>query len=329
MNELVLKTQEDVVSFANNYITSHNIIPSKNYNVTSAMVSLYNIVLSAKDKQGKMAIETCTPLSIQNAIYECINKELTPSRNQAYFIPYGNELKQMDSYFGLEKMVKDLCGANIYGDVVREGDAFRIENRIDGTKVVYHQTNAMGIFENKPIIGAYAVATDVESGRVINSDVMSLKDIKVSLSKSRTGGQTHKEFPEEMYKKVVIRRLCKHLLNKSDDSKYVTITNTDGTVTRVNNYDELLDDSGFVDTSYTINTDEQIAKEKEKFTPTDADVINHIDLKLDEPDAPASVVIPEGAIEISYAEYKNNKESYEMIKDSYNPSTKTVFVIQK
>jgi len=232
----------------------------------------------------------------------------------------------MDSYFGLQKMVRDYCGANVYGDVVREGDAFRIENRIDGTKVVYHQTNAMGIFENKPFIGAYAVATDVSTGRVIDSDVMSLKDIKISLSKSRSGGGVHKEFPEEMYKKCVIRRICKHLLNQADDSKFVTVTNPDGTVTRVNNYDELLDDDNFVDMSYTINTDEQIAKEKEKFVPQKEDVMENLELTLDAPESTTTAEIPEGAVEISYAEYKNNKELYSMVKDSYNPSTKTVFV---
>lgn len=316
MNELVIKTQEDLVGFANEYIKRNNIIPSKNYNVTSAMVSLYNNLLNVKDKNDKNALEVCTLPSIQNAVYECINSELTPKLNQSYFIVYGNELKCQISYFGLEKMVLERCGAKIFTGTVRDGDPIKMENRIDGSKIIFHEPNALSILQNKPIIGYYAVASDVNTGRVIDSDLMSLKEIKTSASKNKVGGQVLKEFPVEMGEKYPAKRLAKHLLNISNDSMYILVENSMGNVERVDN-------SNLYD--YTINTEEQIKKETSKYEPAEEDVITADDLKLDDIDEPA-VDIPEGAIEISYAEYKNNKEKYEMVKDSYNPSTKTVMV---
>lgn len=299
-NELVIRTQEDVVSFANKYIIDNNIIPNQKYNVPRAMVSLFNNVLNVKDKNGKSVLETCTQESIQNAVYTCINKELTPSKNQSYFIPYGNKLTQMDSYFGLQKMVKDTLGYDTFAEIVREGDSFKIKNRPNGTKVVQHQINAKSIFENKPIIGAYAVASDPKTKEVINSEIMSIKDINISLSKTKTGGLVQKEFREEMTKKVPLKRLCKHLLNITGDERY--------------------DDINYIETDYTIN-----ANDDETIEYTEEDVItsNSLELELDQIDD-----IPEDAIEISYAEYKNNSDKYSMVKGSYNKATKTCKVIK-
>ena len=316
MNELVIKNQEDLIEFANDYVKKNHIIPSPNYNLNNAMIGLFNNVLSVKDKNGKMATETCSPMSIQNAIYTCIQKELTPTKNQTYFIPWGNELKQHDSYFGLIKMVRDYCGANVFGDVILEGDSVKIENRIDGTKVIYHQSNVDSIFSNKPIIGAYAVASDIKTGRVIDSDIMTTRDINMSASRSKTGGTVHKDFKNRMSRKTVIRRLCISLLNASDDTKF-------------NSFDNFVDEDNFIDYSYTINTEEQIESEKTKFNPTEEDVVSIDNLKLDEiqPIETSSEMV-EGAFEISYSKYKNNKDIYTLVPNSYNARTKTCFVTQ-
>ena len=226
------------------------------------------------------------------------------------------------------KQARDLRGVNIFGDVIRDGDAIDVENRIDGTKVVKHKTNITSILTDKAIIGAYAVASDITTGRVVDSDVMSMKEINKSASKSRTGGQVHKEFPHEMSVKTVIRRLAKKLINSSDDSKAYTITNPDGTVVTVNSYDDMLREDNYVDCSYTINTEEQIAKEMEKFEPTDDDIMNAQELHLGGIDSP-SVDTPDGAIEVSYADYKNNTDKYELVKNSYNPKTRMCFVTIK
>lgn len=318
-NELVIQTQADVMELANSFIKSNNIITSKNYNVENAMVSLFTNVLSVKDKNGKSVLDTCTPLSIQNAVYECITNELTPSKKQTYFIPYGNELTSQKSYFGNIKLARDVAGVDIHSQVVREGDSIDVEMRANGTMLIRHKPNIKSL--NKPIIMAYAVASDVKTNEVVDSDIMTIEEIKKSWAKSR-GGTVSKEFPHEMTRRTVSNRLAKHFINTSDDSNKVFVTGVDGTRVEVNQYDDL------IDTSYTINTEEQEKFEKEPFNPETNDyVVTAENLSLGSLTPIAeSVEVPEGAIEVPYSEYKNNKEKYNMVAGSYNSSTKTCMV---
>ena len=318
-NELQIKTQADVLALADNFIKTNNIITSKKYNVENAMVSLFTNVLSAKDKQGKSVLETCTPLSIQNAIYECITNELTPSKKQTYFIPYGNELTSQTSYFGNVKKARDVANVTIHSQVVREGDSIDVEMRANGTMLIRHKPNIKSL--NKDIIMAYAVASNPTTGDVVDSDIMTIEEIKKSWAKSRSGGTVSKEFPHEMARRTVTNRLAKHFINTSDDSNKIIVTNPDGTQIQLNEYDDL------INTDYTINTDEQEAFENEPFNPETNDyVVTAENLSLGNLSPIDSADIPEGAIEISYAEYKNNKEKYLMVKDSYNSSKKTCMV---
>jgi recombinational DNA repair protein RecT len=318
-NELQIKTQADVLALADNFIKTNNIITSKKYNVENAMVSLFTNVLSAKDKQGKSVLETCTPLSIQNAVYECITNELTPSKKQTYFIPYGNELTSQTSYFGNVKKARDVANVTIHSQVVREGDSIDVEMRANGTMLIRHKPNIKSL--NKDIIMAYAVASNPTTGDVVDSDIMTIEEIKKSWAKSRSGGAVSKEFPHEMARRTVTNRLAKHFINTSDDSNKIIITNPDGTQIQLNEYDDL------INTDYTINTDEQESFENEPFNPETNDyVVTAENLSLGNLSPIDSADIPEGAFEIPYAEYKNNKEKYLMVKDSYNSSKKTCMV---
>lgn len=319
-NELVIKTQSDVMNLAKDFIKQNNIITSKKYNVENAMISLFTNVLSVKDKNGKAVLETCTPLSIQNAIYECITNELTPSKKQAYFIPYGNELTSQTSYFGNVKKARDVANVVIHSQVVREGDSIDVEMRANGTMLIRHKPDIKSL--NKPIIMAYAVASNPVTGEVVDSDIMTIEEIKKSWAKSRSGGAVSKEFPHEMARRTVTNRLAKHFINTSDDTNKIIITNPDGSQIQVDQYDDL------IDTDYTINTEEQEKFEKEPFNPeTNEYVVTSDNLSLGnlQPIADA-VEIPEGAVEVPYSEYKNNKEKYNMIAGSYNTSKKTCMV---
>lgn len=325
MNELVVKTQNDLLNFANDFIKQNNIIVSKNYNVTNAMISFFNNVLTTKDKNGKTALEVCTPLSIQNAVTECISNELNPQKNQSYFIVYGNELKSQKSYFGNAKQARDVANVIIRSQVVREGDQIDIETRIDGSMVIYHKTNIKNI--DKPITHAFAVATDVNTGRVVDSDIMSIAEIKKSWAKSKNGGSVSKEFPHEMARRTVINRLAKHFINTSDDSHKVFITDGNGNPIIVESYNDLPQPTSV---EYTINTDEQLKKEQTKYEPAENEnvvVATTETLKLDPIIDETS--IPENAIEIDYNEVKGgkNKDKYKVIPNTFNKSTYTCKVI--
>lgn len=312
-----LKSQEGIVEYAKGYVLSNNIILGKGYNLPVAMNNMWLTLLASNEKNK--CLEKCSELSIRKAVEDCINKELDTGKTQGYFIPYGNELQFQSSYFGEIKRARDVANVNINSWVIYDGEQVDIETRIDGSLIVHHKPN-FKCFGNQ-IIGAYAIATDVATGRVINSDIMGLKELKVSLAKSKAGGSVAKEFPHEMYRRTVSKRLAKHIVNTSDDSLKLTITDTDGTVINISNSDDVY---GFDE--YTINTDEQIAKETAKYEPSESSVVTSKDLKLDAIQSEV-VDIPENAVEISYAEYKNNKDKYTMINGSYNPSTKTCMVI--
>lgn len=321
-NELQIKTQADVLALADNFIKTNNIITSKKYNVENAMVSLFTNVLSAKDKQGKSVLETCTPLSIQNAVYECITNELTPSKKQTYFIPYGNELTSQTSYFGNVKKARDVANVTIHSQVVREGDSIDVEMRANGTMLIRHKPNIKSL--NKDIIMAYAVASNPTTGDVVDSDIMTIEEIKKSWAKSRSGGAVSKEFPHEMARRTVTNRLAKHFINTSDDSNKIIVTNPDGTQIQLNEYDDL------INTDYTINTDEQEAFENEPFNPETNDyVVTAENLSLGNLSPIDSADIPEGAIEIDYNLVKGgaNKEHFKVIPNSFNKSTYTCLAV--
>ena len=129
--------------------------------------------------------------------------------NEAYLIPYGSDLQFSISYKGMIKLCQRFSVRpikNIYARIVREGDEFS-----DGIK----DNKPMINFTPKPlndgaIIGAFAVA-EYEDGD-IQYEVMnkSQLDAVKHLSKAQNGTAWGK-FPEEMYKKSVIRRLCKNI----------------------------------------------------------------------------------------------------------------------
>ena len=328
MNELVLKekSQNAIAEFASNYVLANNIILSKDYNLGAAMTSLYLNLIQVKDKNNQPALESCSPETIQEAVIQCINKELDVSKSQGYFIPRGGKLCFDTSYFGKVKQARDLARVKIVGFVIREGEACDLERRIDGTLIVHHKPDIKCL--NNKIIAAAAVATDIDTGRVDRCDIMSLKEILVSISKSPSGGAVSKEFQHEMYIRTVVNRLAKHYINESDNKLKVFVTGPNGEDMLVRNYDELPD----VDVDYTINTDEQIASEKAKYEPKEEHIVTSADLKLDDTivvEPEPKIEIPEGAIEIDYNEVKGgkNKDKYKVIPNSFNKATYTCWVM--
>lgn len=126
---------------------------------------------------------------------------------EAYLVPYGSTLNFMKSYTGAIKLAKKYSTRpikNIYAKVVRQGDEFS-ENIVNGNQMVNFSPLP---FNCAPIVGAFAVC-QFEDGTCL-VDTMSLEAMNVSRSKSRAANSmAWKDFPEEMYKKTVLHRLCK------------------------------------------------------------------------------------------------------------------------
>ncbi len=96
--------------------------------------------------------------------------------------------------------------------MIYEGDEVEVDYNDEGEVVVLSHKHK---FENRdnPIKGAYA--TIVIDG-VKHQELMTWKEIQVSWSKAKTKN-VQNDFPQEMAKRTVIRRLCKRFLNTSDD----------------------------------------------------------------------------------------------------------------
>ena len=94
---------------------------------------------------------------------------------------------------------------DIQANVVREGDDFQL--KISGNdQEVIHTSNP---FMKKPVIGAYAIAYFKDGGKMV--ETMTLDEINMARSKSKTRGQVWSEWFNEMAKKTVIHRLAKHI----------------------------------------------------------------------------------------------------------------------
>jgi recombination protein RecT len=321
--QLTEKSQSGILSFANDFIKNNNIILSKSFDLPTAMTSLFLNLQQVKDRQDRPALEVCSPVSIQEAVIQCINEEINVGKKQGYFIVYGDKLTFQPSYFGNVKKAKAMARVKINSNVIREDEQADIETRIDGSIIIKHKPSIKCL--NKPIVAVYAVATDIDSERVVNSDIMSMQEVKRSWLKSQNGGKVAKEFEHEMARRTVENRLAKHFINKSDDTERIIVTDANGNDIVVSNYDELPQ----VDVEYTINSDEQIERETKKYEPKEEDTITLDDLQLEPIDPRVAPEIPEGAIKMAYKEYKNNQDKYELVKGSYSEIDRTCYVLAK
>lgn len=300
-HKITLRSQEGLVAIAQTYLKKNgDVILPPNYDVNDAVKALYLATLQTKDKQGRPALEVCTRESIEQAVQNYVSKGLNVAKKQCYPIVYGNTLTLSESYFGKQKQAHSYAGVTINSNVIYEGEKVNIIVRPNGTKIIEH-TPDFSKFNTDKIVGAYAIAVN-DNGDVVDSDIMTIAEIKKSWAKSQSGGTVHKEFPVEMARKTVIGRIAKRFVNTSDDSsKYTTIDSDMGDVY-----------------SNSLEIDANTVIEDDKPTPKKA-TTNNDELVVDSLDE-------ESTKEILYSEYKNNKTKYRAVPNSYSEETKTIRV---
>lgn len=150
---------------------------------------------------------------------------LDVSTQEAYLIPYGAKLQFAPSYRGCVKLVQKYSIRpvnNIYAKVVRAGDQFT-EKIVDGKPTIDFLPLP---FNDAEIVGAFAVCEFQDGG--LQYDVMSIKDLEQTRKASKmANGPAWKQYPSEMYKKVVIHRLCKHIQIDFDSPEQYKYFNED------------------------------------------------------------------------------------------------------
>ena len=187
---------------------------------------------------------------------------------ECYLIPYGNSVQFQTDYKGEKKFVKNYSIRpiqEIYAKVVREGDTFK-EKIVDGRPSIDFEPLP---FNGNDIVGAFAVVLYKDGG--MEYEVMTTKDInsvrnnysKVSNSKA------WKNSWDEMAKKTVLRRLCKHIETdfESVEARKVWEEASDSNVVKTEKSDDVVDafaEESVVDAEYQ-EVDEEIPEYSDVF----------------------------------------------------------------
>ena len=297
-NKISLRTQEGLIAVAQTYLKKNgDVILPPNYDVNDAVKALYLKTIQTVDKQKRPVLEVCTRESIEQVVQNYVSKGLNIAKNQCYLVCYGNTLTLQESYFGKQKEANAYAGITINSNVIYEGEKVNIVVRPNGTKIIEH-TPDFSKFDTNKIVGAYAIAVN-DKGEVVDSDIMTMKEIRQSWVKSSSGGTVHKEFPVEMTRKTVIARLAKRFINTSDDSTKFEVVNSDMGDYEINANDIIIEDN--------------------KPTPKKTQTTNEQEMVIDE-------LGEEQTKEIPYSEFKNNTDKYRAVPNSYDKETKTIRV---
>ncbi len=213
-NDVQLKVNvgDQVIARVNSLCEAGFSMP-KDYNFVNAIKMSMLKLQELKDKNGKSALEVCTPASIQTALFRMCCKGLNAALNQVYFIVRGNVLCDQDSYFGKVLMVK-----RIYPDwnpnpvVIREGDVFEyaIDPKTGMKYIVKHEQKLENI--DNGFVGGYMY---LPTGDLF---MLTKKQILTNWSKSSSREQaTHKQFDEKMVQKTLVNSGCNMIINSTPE----------------------------------------------------------------------------------------------------------------
>lgn len=155
-------------------------------------------------------IDKCNAANVARTLLKGAFLGLDFFNKECYAIIYGGQVQFQTDYKGEKKLAKKYSVRpikDIYAKLVKEGDEF-IEEIKDGQQTIHFKPQP---FNDGAVIGAFAVALFQDGGLIY--EVMSVKeieDVKSNYSK-QANGPAWKKSPGEMYKKTVLRRLCKNI----------------------------------------------------------------------------------------------------------------------
>ncbi|MBO6267625.1 MAG: recombinase RecT [Clostridium sp.] len=127
---------------------------------------------------------------------------------ECYAIPYGSQMTFQTDYKGeikLNKMYSKNPIRDIFAKVVREGDEF-YEEVSGGEQTIYYRPVP---FSTAPLVGAFAVVKYKDGSMLYESmSAEEIEKVRTTYSKA-ANSKAWKESTGEMYKKTVLRRVCK------------------------------------------------------------------------------------------------------------------------
>lgn len=166
---------------------------------------LQNCMTVLQDTKG---IERVEPRSIARTMLKGAFLGLDFFNRECYAVPYGNMLQFLTDYKGEIKLAKKYSLRpikEIYAKLVREGDEFQ-EEIINGEQTINFKPKP---FNDGEILGAFAVVLYEDGGMAYDTmSTSEIEHIRFAFSK-QAAGKAWTESRGEMYKKTVLRRLCK------------------------------------------------------------------------------------------------------------------------
>lgn len=195
----IIKTLEVMEPEITKALPKH--IPSEKFIRT--LMTAYN----SNDK-----IQACDRRSVLAAAMKAATDGLMLDGREAAIVPFGKEAVYMPMVAGIIKKVINAGRiATITAQIVYKKDKFSYDpGAIDGLK---HDPDWFG--DRGEAIGVYAIARTKEGMATVEVMNETQIDKIKAISRSASSGPW-KDWPEEMWKKTVLRRLCKFLPSSSD-----------------------------------------------------------------------------------------------------------------
>lgn len=166
---------------------------------------LQNCMTVLQDTRG---IEKVEPKTVARTMLKGAFLGLDFFNKECYAIPYGNSLQFQTDYKGEIKLAKKYSISpikDIYAKLVRAGDDFE-EAVEDGKQTINFKPVP---FNNGEILGAFAVAVFKDGSMLYETmSVSEMEHVRSKFSK-QASGKAWTDSTGEMYKKTVLRRLCK------------------------------------------------------------------------------------------------------------------------
>lgn len=205
-----------------------------NYSVGNALKSAYLILQETQTSGKKPVLQACTQESIANSLLDMATQGLNPSKDQCYFIAYGNKLTMERGYLGTIALTKRIKGVkDVKGYAVYKDDKFELGfDILTGKQKILEFCPGLNR-DPKNLIGAFALI--LGDNEIFHTEYMDINQIHKAWEQGSMKGNSgaHKNFPDQMAIKTVINRACKYYVSTSDDSDKIaefmnkTIEDTD------------------------------------------------------------------------------------------------------
>jgi recombination protein RecT len=205
-----------------------------NYSVGNALKSAYLILQETQTSGKKPVLQACTQESIANSLLDMATQGLNPSKNQCYFIAYGNKLTMERGYLGTIALTKRIKGVkDVKGYAVYKDDKFELGfDILTGKQKILEFCPGLNR-DPKNLVGAFALI--LGDDEILHTEYMDINQIHKAWEQGSMKGNSgaHKNFPDQMAIRTVINRACKFYVSTSDDSDKIaefmnkTIEDTD------------------------------------------------------------------------------------------------------